>query len=829
MASQSADDRAEPTSVVVPPTTFVEAETRASELARQQELEEIKEFNDRGKEFCAFPVLLCPGQKVDTWVVFVGLGAYTRFSRFPKQGDHCKLHLRFPLTEIAQGIGNEESQSTTAEIRRCYEATRADLVGVSFGFTHPEWQNYSAFRFTVETGALKDIENLMSNLALMIRDGAGPREILEVSPVKVVLELEPHTATIDAELAALELMEQTMDTSDIQRNLFADFPHMAKPTKNSGISEELMQLYKGFDEDQKNVYHGLLNNLPCGIGMIPGGSGCGKKLFNYVVALLCQAKLYLKGPSEFHTAKVLYLTDIDESLDKISRNFVKLYSDVKLYRVVIHVTSSCRKNPYGQLDFTRGFLDQARLHRRGVFEGRHKIVRPTHRARTLDELVWDHYQHFRNKYHSLRQVVPLILKNEEDLHESFALQVTDLYEEVLGTVNTVCATPVAVSQGFGKIWNPDIVFFNVSPHVRELSLLISVAQFNPRAWIFTGDHRQMRPSTHSYRRNTQESSLSDQRPVSTMKRAHALVTFRYELFTSHRACGNLCELPSRLFYDGKLRAADEISDVALARNLFEKHLRPLLNGKVVLPEGDILQRVFLEPHSVEATTADSSVYNDGHTDYVVRFVKKLCTDRKFTKISGTCPGTVMIIVWFEAQRDRYLDTIRLAELDRHRVRAVTVDSSQGNAADFVVVDFVGTKLDFVAGDLFGLATAMTRAKQGELVLVHESMLVAQLPDGESNPLHGFLEEDGWGSWSALVEHCLLEEEEEEEEEKSEFSFMDFDQLSLGDDDNDNSSVGPFVCPTAVFDEAGQDEKNEENASVTSSDLPEDDWGWSNPF
>ncbi|KAK3996514.1 hypothetical protein QBC44DRAFT_365637 [Cladorrhinum sp. PSN332] len=774
----SSQDR--PTPIYDFPSTavFADIQTKVVELARKNELDEIEEFNGLGKEFWAFPFLLVKGDNFETWVIFVHLRAFSRLSRFPKQGDRCKLRLRFPIKGIVQNDDDNGTQPTETGVSEWYEAARADINAASFGFTHPSWEICPAFRVTAEIGTLQHLEKPTSDIALKLRTGTSPKDAKNILPIKAALQLEPHTATIEAELSALKYLEELTNTRGtyfnirevayrylmhfktpgFRRSMLVDFPHMADPTKIFNISQNLVQRYIDLDDDQRNAYCELLGNLPCGIGMLPGGPGCGKKMFIHVVAALAQAKPVIfdigHPGARRRTARVLFLTDIEQSIDRISGRFAKLYSDTGLLRHVVQITSPSRKTRDGRLDFTQGFLEQARLHRRGILEGRYNIVRPTHRALTLDEFVWDHFQRLREYHSFLGKKVDGALMNEDELPRYFVRMVTILYQDVLKTVDTICASPVAVSQGLGTIWKPDIVFFNDSPNVRELSILISIAHFTPRAWIFTGDHRQMQPSADPCHRHIEESWLSSQLQISTMRRAHMLGAVSHELLTSHRAYGNIRQLPSRLFYDSKIKAADYIPDSIAAGILFEKHLRPLLSEKHAHNMGDNRQRVFVQvPSAFEVMGGRSSYRNHDHLEYVVQFIKNLCADPRFTDVKHALPGTVLIIAWDEVLYDRYIEAIHHEKgLSKDQVRVSTADSCRGNVADFVIVDFVRIPDFFITGGRHRLATAMSRARQGELVLIKDAGLDS-LFGGDIQSFKTFEEEIGSDGACAIFDEA----------------------------------------------------------------------------
>src|SRR5690606_20747915 len=112
-------------------------------------------------------------------------------------------------------------------------------------------------------------------------------------------------------------------------------------------------------------------------------------------------------------------------------------------------------------------------------------------ALSLDEAAWQRYDTYKaTKYGELTKFM------EEDLWESsdviplrFRRLVYNLYQDTLAAADFIATTPVAASNHFRDMFKPDLVYFDEAPHARELSNLIAIANFDPIAWIFCGDHR----------------------------------------------------------------------------------------------------------------------------------------------------------------------------------------------------------------------------------------------------------------------------------------------------------------------------------------------------
>lgn len=192
--------------------------------------------------------------------------------------------------------------------------------------------------------------------------------------------------------------------------------------------------------------------------------------------------------------------------------------------------------------------------------------------------------------------------------------------------------------------------------------------------------------------------------------------------------GNLQELASELFYDGLLMSGipetERFPDTLC-------HLQQWLS-KVTGGKECTVPRVLISHRGSMEVREKSSFYNPVHEAFIQKRCYELLQDSKFQRVDQPDkPGRILIITPYKAALLRYERFIKVlpsefqARLDielRFKAMEVrTVDSAQGHEADFVFVDTVRTKSSGFLNDPKRLCVMLTRARVGEMVLMHEGM------------------------------------------------------------------------------------------------------------
>lgn len=255
-----------------------------------------------------------------------------------------------------------------------------------------------------------------------------------------------------------------------------------------------------------------------------------------MAALQSKHEYFIGGETQPHCSRnqVLYLVDINSSATDVANKLVQMYDSLSLDRNVIRFytqrdglivrTTSGRIEALRQelhhrlerkekghdhdpncgplakyspladdsekIEFTQYVLLLSRFGLKSK-AGNHGRDRANRVAPTLEEAVVNYYnKHKDTKYIELRNLYSIENGDLTTLKHYLSNQV---YRDFIQLLDVIITTPVTASKfaPFLRQFNPKLIIFDEAPHARELSFLIPISQFHPRAWIFTGDHRQV--------------------------------------------------------------------------------------------------------------------------------------------------------------------------------------------------------------------------------------------------------------------------------------------------------------------------------------------------
>lgn len=322
-------------------------------------------------------------------------------------------------------------------------------------------------------------------------------------------------------------------------------------------------------------------------------------------------------------------------------------------------------------------------------------------APTLDQFARADYEANKHtEYSRLRTMLSGVDTENFDMTTvvSFAVEseIEEVYRNALRKIDVLVTTPVTAAKfqsALSNMFSPALVIFDEAPHAREASTLIAIANFNPEAWIFTGDHRQMKPWVGSSMQGHNINRNAPQLRVSMMERAYRVSPEGPALMLNHRACGNLHQLPSMIFYDNRMISAYDEGHGGLlppsARHLRESYIMPMKRNN-----GPMVSRLLVVLDGIgRPTNIQSSWYHRGHQHWVKELVSKLLQDRDFRQVNGGARGTVLIMSPYKTASIEYRKMIKELRtgspgLDTSSVGARTVDTAQGFEADCVILDLV---------------------------------------------------------------------------------------------------------------------------------------------
>jgi hypothetical protein len=121
----------------------------------------------------------------------------------------------------------------------------------------------------------------------------------------------------------------------------------------------------------------------------------------------------------------------------------------------------------------------------------YRAEKHSRKAPTLDEAVAAYYEEHKDSAYA--KLGDMSLVDSADLPELRCMLVDKVYHDFIQKVDVIVTTPVTASKFASSLraFDPQLVIFDEVPHARELSVMIPIANFYPKAWIFTGDHRQV--------------------------------------------------------------------------------------------------------------------------------------------------------------------------------------------------------------------------------------------------------------------------------------------------------------------------------------------------
>lgn len=721
----------------------------ATENEFARELSLVRAFNVDGPAYAGHVLMKVTGDgKQEHWIVLIDPGRVPD-PRLPREGEKFRL-----------GICNEGGKMLFA---RHWETER--IANPCAILERRDWARYIALRVTIPAG---DAEPHFPRPLIDLDHSTGPSAAditLDDDSGKTFFRfsLTVSKATMKSEIGALSrLCDDRLPGPGYQKryeafdyllsfknpasrvNLFETFPHMLDPGHH-GVPEKLVLRIKSFDRHQDDAYRNLLAGMPCGVAILPGGPGAGKTHWNLTVAATAQAREVIittpRGGEVCRSAKVVYIIDINKALDDVANKMVKLYEDLGMNKQVVRMYGWHREledsdrvkgsgkntTSAARPDFSRQFLliaKMADLTPRGRRDT--GCVAPN-----LDEAAWIRFEKQRETvYQDLDNELQAIRDEPGGaITERFKNYVYALYADVLGDADFIATTPVAASQYFYGMFEPDLVFFDEAPHARELANLIAIAAFSPVAWIFSGDHRQTRPHVGS---KGGDNPLAAQLQTSMMLRAEKAGAVSHSLLINHRARANLQQLASDLFYDGAMISGVSAEETVPATTV---HLQAFLAKYKRDPprHNPFSSRVLVHLRTRgQPVKVGTSFWNPDSTSFIMARCRELLRDPHFLRLDGKTAGTILVIAPYREAFLRFQSEIeklpgQLWErwgddfCAAGRVEARTVDTVQGHEADFVFLDLVRDVATRFLDDPNRLCVALTRARQAEMIVMHADM------------------------------------------------------------------------------------------------------------
>lgn len=284
---------------------------------------------------------------------------------------------------------------------------------------------------------------------------------------------------------------------------------------------------------------------------------------------------------------------------------------------------------------------------------------------------------------------------------------------IIDNAEVICATNSTVGSEILKTKKFDFAVIDEATQSTEPSSLISVLK--TKRFIMAGDHKQLPPTVLN--KEAARCGLS----TSLFERLLEIHgnKIRVMLEVQYRMSEEIAEFPSNEFYDGKLKAGENVK-----RQTLDDLLQPM-------PKNDeqegVLDFVLQENPFVFIDTVDGGVEfrdktrkgatskeNEGEAQLVTDIVELLLN-------RGIKPEDIAVISPYDAQVGLIRKMLRVDDLE-----IKTVDGFQGREKEVVIVSFVRSnnygEIGFLK-DLRRLNVSITRAKR-KLVLIGDSKTLA---------------------------------------------------------------------------------------------------------
>lgn len=749
---------------------------------------------------------------------------------FPKVEEICDLAFAAKIPALDDKIKRtaKDNNSLKREGVNYAKGVRLDNPHDHFSLHRPgpfssersKWRNYATFKVWVnrkphldgtKVPLTKFTAKLDPNaLAAGHEDDDKPEVTLDdESSFQTHVWIQFSDTTMSIELEALETAVRAPPDSrvgeafsyirtfenkgrDRSFNLFRALPHMQSPDgPDSHLPGNLKASFRRLDDDQKYAYQTILSDLPCRVGMFPGGPGSGKTELMLTITALALSKSTphagvgtAPNPETQSTGGPILLileanrpanvaaTRVVEHFEMLGRTDLRI---IRAYNFNYEGFWSSRRYLKGDEDneassgfnFDKCFPTHRSDHIPQIRQG----GRGDCAALTLKEAAQQYLTEHPEEFPLLsalldadRDDIGTDLNPKSGPHQK---EWYTLFSAVLARTDFVVTTPVGaakISEHAGHAFRPWLVIFDDAACARELSTLVAIAHFpSAEAWLFTGTFQMRKPHVGSYLNPKLWNPCADQLRHSMMERCCHAVPDIHRLSLNHQAHGDLHHLLSDLFWGGQIQSAflDTERFPPSTMHLL-KYCRSLTsNPSLTVP------RLLVHVTGTKASDPDQkSKFNKIHLKWVIqRLVRDLVKDQHFRSIDNNQPGSILIISPYRAQFNNYRKGINhlMQELDtEHRaagysgrglhrqvlVEARTADTVQGHSADVVVYDLVSSEVTSHVVDPNRTCVALSRSRQAEIIVMDWKMLRVEGTAVGGQKL-GF----GGSCLDLLYEHC----------------------------------------------------------------------------
>ncbi|KAL7929424.1 hypothetical protein V8C35DRAFT_315601 [Trichoderma chlorosporum] len=562
------------------------------------------------------------------------------------------------------------------------------------------------------------------------------------------------------------------DDTVARTNLLDEIPALGNVINSANAPEFLREIFNKMNRPMRDAF-GAMSSLPAGIFFLPGVAGSGKSFMMEMAIIFsqfgsCGASVQ-PADAEPQNIKILYLLNSNAGVEAFTRRLIETYNNhgiknsppvVRLYpmdsEIKAGVKGTTRQNYKETFSQSQAEKDREDVANENHFLatyamneislGIHSAYDRTHKGarqnldRSLHQAALD-YLHSHRELPCYADLVELLdrVDRGEKLNDgskslfksNFKILFQDFLEDFHGTIVT---TPVAASNfAFREAFKPDLIILDEAGTMRELTALIPIAFFSPKAWILTGDIAQKPPyisMEHGLGAGKISSNpYSDQLTLSTLARASAAGAVKSCLLVNERAFGNSMAHANKLSYYGTMQPARMDTKINWPQNLMDMiaHVKQHINPTQPSAQCNVL----VEFSGSQANKVATSLANAAHRKWTLKQALAIINSGlKGLGKNESKPADVLIIALYKAQALEY-QNMRKEMVDKgeatkdvyRRIKIKTLDEAQGDEADFVFVDFVVVTHPGFTGEHFRITLGTTRARGINVYLLNRGVFV----------------------------------------------------------------------------------------------------------
>lgn len=589
-------------------------------------------------------------------------------------------------------------------------------------------------------------------------DAQGREALLAADPFPVTMSWLLSDKPTTKQIAALRQLD--LSENDLQQT----FKEVLTGTLVKGV--KYVDIYRDVREDVLKFYTCSLiltlsqrramnwaRKLPNGFGLFTGPPGTGKTHF------ICQSMLPLLQArlKSGQTGKILVLSPSNDPVDRTAQSLLQAVSEAGLSDKVIirmhswtteqeiirrqeHQHMQNRLAPVSMIDespelalmlsqyATASYLLEfykASTHRpQGVNDKRVKLI-----DMSLGTWMFKFagiipgFSHpNQGDWTSFVQGYNAYTRGEYEDHKEEILKLRAMYralrDHVVQNADVIVATTTAASEtSLTENFKPQVIYIDEAAKATEGDLLIPLSHYTtPHAILLLGDKAQLPPTILTHNEVDDEGNAINcfagqlrKSPFVRLRQLGHRAIFFQEQF---RMVQGLADLPFQLFYNGKLQYGH--GTLLADRPLAQSFLKWM---KEVFPDVErSAPRLLINIRKGMGSERlpNKSTYNLESAAVTINVLISLLNN-------GTNPSDVAIIVPYEAQYQIMRTAMRLYQADYthlhiEKVSVKKIDGYQGGEAPYVILDLVTTQRLGFLQSRSRVNVAMTRVKDGLVVI-----------------------------------------------------------------------------------------------------------------